>query len=155
MDEGRQLGGDVVGNHMQPGRGIEVEVFGEAAPQPRRLGRGKAAVAVDRQAVAAAAHAVSTPSTGAASQLGFDHDPGADLETLGIVGGGDPAHDLMTEDQRIDDIEAVALPGLDVGAGDAGRLDRQPSSVDHGLDRQPIAGQVPGLDQKHGLGAVG
>ena len=28
MDEGRQLGGDVVGNHVQSSRWIEIEVFG-------------------------------------------------------------------------------------------------------------------------------
>ena len=97
MNEGGQLGRNVVGDFVQPRTRIEVEILGQSAPETRRLARRETAIAVERKPVATAPEAELAAATVPAMQIGFDHDSGANLEGKGRVGAGDPSHHLMTQ----------------------------------------------------------
>ena len=101
---------------MSARAGIEVQVFGEATPQPGRFRRWESAVTVDRSPVAATADSESAAAAYAAVQFRFDDDPGSDLVGQRTVGAGDPAYHLMSEHEWIDHIGATAFPYLDVSA---------------------------------------
>jgi hypothetical protein len=80
MYECRHFGGDVVGNRVHPTGGVEVKVFGQTTPEPRRLGGRKPSVAIHRTPVATTSHLVRAAAADPASQLGFDDDTGSHLK---------------------------------------------------------------------------
>jgi hypothetical protein len=101
---------------MEMGVWVEIEEFGESAPETWRLGGGDHAVGIGRFAADTRGEVLLASVTTAAPDAGLDHHPGPHRIRHIWALNRDPPHHLVSGDQWIYDVTGLALPDLDVRA---------------------------------------